>query len=179
MDQQIEVVFEEIPTLFNSSATLQEIAHGLAAGDPDEIKRIRFTTMMNGQMIGVGDNIVLQSLRQSANGRLRLIAGYRKSSSRSSRSSRSSKYSKMSKAPSEFSILQSESSLNVASLETSASVSATLRYKVGYNGLLGEESFLRLQGSLMSLTADHWGTGLGYSFPHLLPLSQMWLATGG
>ena len=155
MDPPIEVVYEEIPTLFNPKATLQEIAHGLAAGDLEEVKRIRFTTMVNGQMVGIGDDIMLQTLRQSATGSLRLVASYKKSSSRSSRSSRSSKsskYTKVSRAPSEYSIVESESCSNFASLETSATTAAALRYKVGYNGPLGEEKFLRLQGSLMSLS---------------------------
>ncbi len=137
-------MYEETLYHFNPGATLQEIAHGLAAGDPDEIKRIRFTALVDGQMIGIGDDIILQTMRRSAQGSFRLMAKYRGSGSRSSRSSR---------APSEYSFVEGSDAGSVsASRDTEASVSAALRYKVGYNGVLGEDNFLRLRGPLNTMS---------------------------
>jgi len=134
-----EVMFEGELTCYSSTSTLAEIAEDLAARDPNIARLIRFKTLTNGQLIGIGSDAVLRALRDSTQGEFRLMAQVRAPSVASSRAA-----SEQAKSRSDV--------MSVAGLREAKGSDSALRYQLFYNGLIGGESFLWLKGQLSALS---------------------------
>ena len=142
----IEVVYgEDEPCWFSWESTLSEMAESLSAGDLQEKRRIRFFTFVNGQMIAIGDDRLLKTFRDQAQGSLRLMAKQRSSGSSAPHSqAQSDTYSVIPDSASAVNAMQSFCS-------TAATARTELKFRVVNDRVLSDVYTLQLE-SLESIS---------------------------